>query len=290
MSRAYGFLETHGFTGGVEATDAMHKAAAVEWGRRVDIGAGYVTSICTGDVGAVRASIEAGAQAAKRVGELLAAHIVPNLHDQVVGRVLAEAKPAELPPGARALGLVECVGYSLMVEAADSGVKAANVEIVGRIWVGSGYAAVLFRGDVAAVRAAVEAGSQNASRLGKVIAGHVIPAPHPSLSGIFPIGPAAKSAPEAKIEGEALGFIEVKGFISLIEAADTAVKAANVEPLGWQRIGSGLVTVVVRGDVAAVKAAVDAGGQGARRVGELVSLHLIARPHPTALNFCFPVK
>ena len=78
---------------------------------------------------------------------------------------------------------------------------------------------------------------------------------------------------------EALGMIETKGLVGAIEAADAMVKAANVTLLGKEKIGSGLVTVMVRGDVGAVKASVDAGAAAAKRVGELVSVHVIARPH-----------
>ena len=77
----------------------------------------------------------------------------------------------------------------------------------------------------------------------------------------------------------ALGMIETKGLIGSIEAADAMVKAANVELVGREQIGSGLVTVMVRGDVGAVKAATDAGAAAADRVGELVSVHVIPRPH-----------
>jgi microcompartment protein CcmL/EutN len=79
--------------------------------------------------------------------------------------------------------------------------------------------------------------------------------------------------------GEALGLIETRGFVSLVESADAAVKAANVMLVGWEKIGSGYVTVLMRGDVAAVKAATDAGAAAARRVGELISVHVIPRPH-----------
>ena len=79
--------------------------------------------------------------------------------------------------------------------------------------------------------------------------------------------------------GEALGLIETRGFVSLVESADAAVKAANVSLVGWEKIGSGYVTVLMRGDVAAVKAATDAGAAAARRVGELISVHVIPRPH-----------
>ncbi|MBS4025419.1 MAG: BMC domain-containing protein [Clostridia bacterium] len=79
--------------------------------------------------------------------------------------------------------------------------------------------------------------------------------------------------------GEALGLIETKGLVGAIEAADAMVKAANVTITGYEKIGFGLVTVMVRGDVGAVKAATDAGAAAASKVGELVSVHVIPRPH-----------
>jgi ethanolamine utilization protein EutM len=84
---------------------------------------------------------------------------------------------------------------------------------------------------------------------------------------------------EESLMSEALGMVETKGLIGSIEAADAMVKAANVVLVGKEYIGAGYVTVMVRGDVGAVKAATDAGAAAARRVGELVSVHVIPRPH-----------
>ncbi len=78
---------------------------------------------------------------------------------------------------------------------------------------------------------------------------------------------------------DALGMIETRGFVALVEASDAMVKAAKVELVGFEKIGGGYVTAIVRGDVAAVKAAVEAGQRQAERVGELVSVHVIPRPH-----------
>jgi ethanolamine utilization protein EutM len=77
----------------------------------------------------------------------------------------------------------------------------------------------------------------------------------------------------------ALGLVETKGLVAAIEAADAMVKAANVRLIGREQIGGGLVTVMVRGDVGAVKAATDAGSTAAKKVGELISVHVIPRPH-----------
>src|SRR5690606_6140778 len=78
---------------------------------------------------------------------------------------------------------------------------------------------------------------------------------------------------------DALGMIEVKGFVGMVEAADAMVKAAKVELVGYEKTGGGYVTAIVRGDVAAVKAATEAGQRAAERVGEVVAVHVIPRPH-----------
>ncbi len=78
---------------------------------------------------------------------------------------------------------------------------------------------------------------------------------------------------------DALGMIETKGLIACVEAADAAVKAANVKLVGYEKIGTGLVTVLFRGEVAACRAACDAGAAAAQRVGELISVHVIPQPH-----------
>jgi microcompartment protein CcmL/EutN len=78
---------------------------------------------------------------------------------------------------------------------------------------------------------------------------------------------------------QAIGMVETKGLVTLIEATDAMAKAANVTHLGWDKVGSGMVTSFVAGDVAAVKAAVDAGAAAAGRIGEVVGVHIIPRPH-----------
>ncbi len=78
---------------------------------------------------------------------------------------------------------------------------------------------------------------------------------------------------------DALGMIETRGFAAMVEASDAMVKAAKVELVGYEKIGGGYVTAIVRGDVAAVKAATDAGSKAAARIGELVTVHIIPRPH-----------
>lgn len=87
---------------------------------------------------------------------------------------------------------------------------------------------------------------------------------------------------------EALGMVETRGLVAMIEAADAMVKAANVRLVGYEKIGSGYVTAIVRGDVAAVKSATDAGAAAAAKVGEVISVHVIPRPH-TDLELVLPI-
>jgi ethanolamine utilization protein EutM len=91
-----------------------------------------------------------------------------------------------------------------------------------------------------------------------------------------------------ELPGEALGLIETRGLVGMIEAADAMLKTANVVFVGYQKVDAGLVTAIVRGDVASVKAATDAGAAAARRVGELVGVHVIARP-ADGLENVFPI-
>ena len=88
-----------------------------------------------------------------------------------------------------------------------------------------------------------------------------------------------KSKEDKKMSLEALGMIETRGLVAAIEAADAMLKAANVELVGTEKIGSGLVSVMVRGDVGAVKAAVEAGSASSSRLGEIIATHVIPRPH-----------
>src|SRR5271170_6716364 len=90
------------------------------------------------------------------------------------------------------------------------------------------------------------------------------------------------------ISSDALGMIETKGFVGMVEASDAMVKAARVELTGYERIGGGYVTAIVRGDVAAVKAAIEAGARAAEKVGQLVSVHVIPRPHAN-LDLVLPI-
>lgn len=179
----------------------------------------------------------------------------------------------------QALGMIETKGLVALFEASDAMLKAANVTFAGWETVGSGLVTAFIEGDVAAVKAATDVGAAAARRVGELSSVQVIPRPHDDL-GLFVQSAAKKGAAAADPEaGTAVGLIETRGLVGLIEASDAMCKAANVRLIRSIEIGGGFVTTVVRGDVGSVRASVDAGAAAARRVGELVASHVIPRPH-----------
>jgi len=190
-----------------------------------------------------------------------------------------------------ALGLLECKGLVALMEGVDAMLKSANVEIIGWDKAGSGMVTAFVRGDVAAVKASVDAGAEAAGRVGQVVAVHVIARPHDELPGMLPKSKASAKTPDAKPGtptssgyAQAVGMIETKGWVGLVEGTDAMGKAANVEIVRTIQIGGAFVTTIVKGDVGSVKAAVDAGAEAAGKVGELVASHVIARPHSDLLG------
>lgn len=178
-----------------------------------------------------------------------------------------------------ALGMVETVGLTGAIEAGDAMSKAARVTLVGWDRVGSGLSTVFCRGDVAAVKSAVDAGAQAASKLGEVHSVHVIARPHADLSVMIP----SNGGGEGHSVG-ALGMVETRGGTGLVEASDAMEKSAEVEVVQVIEIGGGFATALVTGDVGSVTSAVSAGAEAAERVGELVARHVIPRPSSSVLG------
>ena len=192
----------------------------------------------------------------------------------------------------KALGFIETKGLVGNIEATDAMLKAADVEFIGSDTIGAGLTTVIVTGEVGAVQAATDAGQEAASRVGELFCVNVIARPHNDLARIMPptgpaVGKSAKEAGEQVPLNSALGMIETNGLTAAIEAADAMLKSADVSLVGQEKIGAGLVTVFVQGDVGAVKAAVEAGQTAAMRIGEVVSAHVIPRPH-TSVSECMP--
>ena len=148
----------------------------------------------------------------------------------------------------QALGMIETKGLVALFEATDAMLKSANVEFAGWQTVGAGLV-------TAFVRSTEENGGTRAGR------------------GL-----------EEKAMSQAIGLIETRGLVGLVEASDAMVKAASVELVKTVQIGGGYVTAIVRGDVGSVRAAVDAGATAAKAVGELISSHVIPRPHDALVD------
>jgi len=186
--------------------------------------------------------------------------------------------------GEEALGLIETLGMVPAINGADQMLKAANVELISYENIGSTLVAVMVKGDVGAVKAAVEAGSAAASKIGKLTARNVMPRPIRGVGDVVSVHDIDVDQDEITEERmtnpRALGIIETFGIVFVLEAADAMMKTADVELIGYENVASGYISVLVQGDVGACKAAVEAGVQAVKEMdGELYSSVVIPTPH-----------
>lgn len=180
--------------------------------------------------------------------------------------------------GEEALGLIETLGMVPAIYGADSMLKAADVQLISYENVGSTLVAVMVKGDVAAVRASVDAGAASASTIGKLTACNVMPRPIRGVGDIVSVHAVEEQAPGQTLQ--ALGMIETFGIVFVLEAADAMIKAATVELIGYENVASGYISVLVQGDVAACKSAVEAGVKAVENMGASVySSCVIPTPH-----------
>jgi carbon dioxide concentrating mechanism protein CcmO len=219
------------------------------------------------------------------------------------------SSPPATPP---ALGILETHGWTSALVALDAMEKAARVDLWQAEWNDFSGACIKLTGSIEALETALEIGQRVADQLGGQSIAQLIPNPDPAARQVIyspdeynPLieqgvvkSPAPTSAtpsttlstPQATSQErrmsdtQALGFIETQGFTAVFEAIDAACKAANVEVVGKEKLGGGYITVVIRGDVAAVKAAVEAGSARVGALGKLIAAHVIARPSSSAMN------
>jgi carbon dioxide concentrating mechanism protein CcmO len=275
---ALGMLETQGIAPLIVGADAMVKAANVELAGWAFIGAALCHVVVRGDVAAVQAAVRAGQQAAQEVGTVHATLVLPQPIDGI-GPLLPPV-PSGTEEHVGALGVLETTGYVSSVGGADAMVKAAEVDVV-RLTIGSGgRIAVLVRGALDSVAAALQAGRAGAQQVGALDASVVISRPDPQTMACFAAAAAAAAPGAAGRIGQAMGLIETRSTVALVKGMDEMLKAANVEYQGRYKVGYFLTAAVVRGDVGAVRAALDVGAVEAARHGELVSVHLIPYPYP----------
>lgn len=195
-----------------------------------------------------------------------------------------------------ALGFIECPFLSVTALVADHAVKAAGVRLLGFETTGNERILVRVEGGVAAVTAALASAEDRAQQLGAAVTTRAIPRPaaglerlvhfpnaqNPLFGGrdqLLPTDYPSTPDPAMTTKQPALGILETQGLTAVLEATDAMLKAANVTLVGKEKIGAAYVTVIVKGDVAAVTAAVEAGSKAVGSLGKLIAAHVIARPH-----------
>ncbi len=184
--------------------------------------------------------------------------------------------------GEEALGLIETLGMVPAINGADQMLKTADVELISYENIGSTLVAVMVKGDVAAVKAAVESGAVAAAEIGKLTAQNVMPRPIRGVGDIVSVHAVESSDDNDQAERpKAMGLIETFGIVYVLEAADAMMKAADVELIGYENVASGYISVLVQGDVAACKSAVESGIKAVEAMGaEVYSSVVIPTPHP----------
>ena len=203
------------------------------------------------------------------------------------------------------LGILETTGFTPAIVALDVMEKSASIRVVQAE--SNDFLGVVLKisGDPSSVAAAIEAGRQAAEQMGARVYSTVINRPDPGAwkgiesknevspllqqnvvfyTNIANLQTASEEQTVADQPSFALGFLETQGFTAVFEAIDSACKAANVEVLCKEKLGGGYITIVIKGDVAAVKAAVDAGKSKVEGLGKLIAAHVIARPSAAALS------
>jgi carbon dioxide concentrating mechanism protein CcmO len=181
-----------------------------------------------------------------------------------------------------ALGLVSTGSFPAIVGCADMMLKSAGVALVGYEKIGSGQCTAIVRGRISDVRLAVEAGAETAEKFGQLLSKLVIARPLPNLEVVLPIGHRLSQLSEAngysRLSNQAIGLLETRGFPAMVGACDAMLKAADVQLASYEKIGAGLCTAIIRGTVANVAMAVEAGMYEAERIGELNAVMVIPRP------------
>jgi carbon dioxide concentrating mechanism protein CcmO len=160
--------------------------------------------------------------------------------------------------------------------------KSAGVHLVGYEKIGGGHCTAIVRGGIADVRLAVEAGVQTAEQFGQLVSSLVIPRPYPNLEAVLPITNRLSKIMEegyySRLSNQAVGLVETRGFPAMVGACDAMLKSADVHLAAYEKIGAGLCTAIIRGTVANVAVAVEAGMFEAERIGELNAVMVIPRP------------
>lgn len=200
--------------------------------------------------------------------------------------------------GFPSIGILETNGWTAGMVACDAMAKSANVSVIQVEWNDMLGAVLKIFGSPSDVQSAIEAGASAAKSMQQYRSSHFIHSPDrdalrailspPEFNALIEQAVVKQPVSESEImsnaNGQALGFIETQGFTAVFEAIDTACKAASVDVIGKEKLGGGYVTVVIRGDVAAVSAAIEAARPKVEGLGKLIACHVIARPSSAALG------
>ena len=200
--------------------------------------------------------------------------------------------------GFPSIGILETNGWTAGMVACDAMAKSANVSVIQVEWNDMLGAVLKIFGSPSDVQSAIEAGASAAKSMQQYRSSHFIHSPDrdalrailspPDFNALIEQAVVKQPLSESEImsnaNGQALGFIETQGFTAVFEAIDTACKAASVDVIGKEKLGGGYVTVVIRGDVAAVSAAIEAAKPKVEGLGKLIACHVIARPSTAALG------
>jgi carbon dioxide concentrating mechanism protein CcmO len=197
------------------------------------------------------------------------------------------------------LGLLETPFLSLTALACDAALKAADVTLLGLEPIGTEVILSRFTGDPGSVRAALDAASQRVKSSGsQVVSTCILDAPAPSICPVSTgnnfinplyggreyLLPTDHPQKQATMKPQAIGILETQGLTAILQATDAMLKAASVELVGKEKIGAAYVTIIVKGDVAAVTAALEAGRVAVGSLGKLIAAQVIARPHDDLLK------
>ena len=198
------------------------------------------------------------------------------------GRPASSYNTGEHPFQDSALGLVSTKSFPAIVGTADMMLKSSEVTMVGYEKIGDGYCTAVVRGNIADVRLAVEEGAKTAEKFGQLVSKLVIARPMPNLEAVFPIGShlvelTQKRRGYSRLSNRSIGLLETRGFPAMVGGADAMLKSADVQLASYEKIGDGLCTAIIRGSVANVAMAIDAGMQEAERIGELHAVMIIPR-------------
>ncbi|AFY64916.1 microcompartments protein [Geitlerinema sp. PCC 7407] len=180
-----------------------------------------------------------------------------------------------------AIGMVSTRSFPAIIGTADMMLKSAGVSLIGFEKVGGGYCTAIIRGNISDVQIAVASGVETAEQFGQFVDKVIIPRPLPNLEAIFPISQRMAylaDGVKSPWRDQALGLLETRGFPALVGAADAMLKSADVQLTAYETIGNGLCTAIIRGSVANVAVAVQAGMHEAERIGELNAVMVIPRP------------